>query len=467
MLTTLHLTGLQHAALREHLFVDENEGAAIVLCGRRADADRHRLLAQAVHLVPHDACSVRTPSDLAWDTDVMVPWLEEADRRALSVVKIHSHPGGFPRFSAKDDLNDTALFPCIDGWIEAEVPHASAVMLPDGRIFGRIVNRAGAFEPIGMVTVVGDDLSVWHADEFEPAAVRPALPEFVRRHAQAFGDSTTRRLHRMSAAVIGCSGTGSIVIEQLMRLGIGRLVIVDSDVVKDLNLNRILNATTADAGRSKVDVIGDAIERTGLGAIVERVPSTLADPRAVRAAAGCDFVFGCVDTAEGRYLANRLATFYVLPYVDVGVALDADDHGEITQVCGYVNYLQPGASSLISRGAITMEEVGAEALKRQNPAYYEQQRQDGYIQNVQEDRPAVISVNTVLAGMAVNELLARLHCFRDEPNQSYAQIGVSISQVAFYPEGENGHPCPLLARHVGRGDVIPLLDQAELSEVAA
>ncbi|WP_158807800.1 ThiF family adenylyltransferase [Beijerinckia sp. L45] len=470
MHTTLSLTGFQHAALREHLLPPDGfEAVAIALCGRRAGAERHRLVARAVHLVPHADCTERSVDTVAWPTDIMVPWLQEADRRGLSVVKIHSHRDGLAHFSTMDDETDAALFPCVCSWIDADVPHASVVLLPDGRMFGRAVKADGIFEPIETIMVVGDDLEIWHEDEFTPTETKAALPEFTRRHAQAFGDRTTRRLRRMSAAVIGCSGTGSIVIEQLVRLGIGRLVIVDDDIVKSLNLNRILNATQADAEAEilKVDMTSDAIARVGLGTEVERFATNLADADAVRAVAGCDVVFGCVDTAEGRFMANLLATYYVLPYIDVGVALDADETGAITQVCGYVHYLQPGASSLLSRGAITMAEVTAEALKRQNPEQYTERKKAGYIQNVQEDRPAVISVNAVLAGMAVNELLARLHGFRDEPNGCYGTIGMSISQVAFYPEAETGTPCKILARHVGRGDIVPLLEQAELSEVAA
>jgi hypothetical protein len=41
---------------------------------------------------------------------------------------------------------------------------------------------------------------------------------------------------------------------------------------------------------------------------------------------------------------------------------------------------------------------------------------------------------------------------------------VSISQVMFYPESESGIPCKIMARHVGRGDVEPLLEQPQLSE---
>jgi hypothetical protein len=62
-----------------------------------------------------------------------------------------------------------------------------------------------------------------------------------------------------------------------------------------------------------------------------------------------------------------------------------------------------------------MAEVQAEGIKRQNPQNYENLRRAGYIKNVDEDRPAVISVNATLSSLAVNELLARLHGYRDEP----------------------------------------------------
>jgi hypothetical protein len=462
---TFSLTAEQHAVLRRHLLPgDGKEAVAIILSGRCGGAGRHRLLAQTIHLIPHAACFERTPVSIEWPTELMEPWLQEADRLGLSVVKIHSHPGGQSEFSPQDNRSDYDLFPCIDGWIEADVPHASAVMLPDGRVFGRIVTPQGAFERLRLVAVVGDDLHFWRPNDFghEPA---PELPEFTKRHAKAFGARTTRALCELSVAVVGCSGTGSPTIAQLAHLGVGRIVLVDPDKVHELNLNRILYATMEDAKarRFKVDVLGDAVERIGLGTVVERYPVNLYTTEAVRAVAGCDVVFGCVDTAEGRFLLNMLANFYTLPYIDVGVTLEADDEGEITQVCGYLHYLQPGGSSLLSRGAITLDDVQAEGTKRLNPTYYEEQRKAGYIKGVQENRPAVISVNMQFAGLAVNEMIARLHPFRENPNRAYAKIGLSLSELAFYPEPEPSMVCRYMSRQVGKGDVTPLLNLPELS----
>ena len=158
------------------------------------------------------------------------------------------------------------LFPCVSEWIGAEVPHASVIMMPNGGMFGRIVHPNGKFEPLRHIAVIGDDCKFWRPIDFgRPFA--SALEAFTKRHAQAFGERTTRELQELSVAVVGCSGTGSPTIAMLAHLGVGRLVLVDPDRVHELNLNRILYATMEDAKakRFKVDVIGDAIERMGLG----------------------------------------------------------------------------------------------------------------------------------------------------------------------------------------------------------
>ena len=152
----------------------------------------------------------------------------------------------------------------------------------------------------------------------------------------------------------------------------------------------------------------------GFGTVVETIPENLLSPKAVKRVAECDVLFGCMDGAEGRFFLNKIASFYSIPYIDVGVRLDADGHGGISQICGTVYYLRPGGSSLLSRGAITMKAVEAEGLKRTNSETYESQVKSKYIMGVQEGRPAVISVNMHYASLAVIELLARLHPFRVE-----------------------------------------------------
>ena len=155
---TLALTGDQHEFLRRHLFPgDGNEAAAILLCGRR-DGDRERLAVRDIYGIPYAECTVRTPIRVSWPPDYIVPRLEHAETEGLSFIKVHSHPTGFPTFSTVDDIGDERLLPMLWGWIDADVSVGSAVMLPNGQMFGRVLRAGASFEPIECISVAGDDL---------------------------------------------------------------------------------------------------------------------------------------------------------------------------------------------------------------------------------------------------------------------------------------------------------------------
>lgn len=460
MRTILRLTGRQHATLRAHLLPgDGNEAVALALCGRREGDDRHVLTLRTIVPVPHDRCMVRTPDRVTWPTDLLPPLLQEAAKRGYAVLKIHSHPGGWAGFSDVDDESDRELFPSLYGWMDDERPHASAILLPDGRIIARTVDPEGEFRAVDCVAVAGEDVHFWHRGDH-----LGVVPEFARRHAQAFGAGTTAMLRKLSVAVIGCSGTGGPTVELLARLGVGELVLVDPDVVEEKNLNRIPNtfAVHAAGKTPKVEALAEAVRAMGLGTRVVPIAENLFAPGVAARVAECDVVFGCVDSVDGRDLLNRLATFYLLPYIDVGVRLDADGSGGVDQICGTVHFLQPDGSSLLSRGLYTPEQLRAAGLRRTDSEAYTELLREKYIIGVQEDRPAVVSVNVLYAALAVNELLARLHPYRDDGNAGFARYGLSLTQARLMAEGD-GEPCPVLAKHAGRGDVRPLLGLPELS----
>lgn len=454
----LRMTEAHHDALRSHLFPgDGKEAVALLLCGRRKGVDRHILTVRKVVAIPHDVCD-RRPDRVTWPTEFVDPLLGEAYGRGYAIVKVHCHGIDYRRFSTTDDESDRSLFAAVTSLLNDELPHASVIMLPDGELFGRMLGEDGAIvAPLESIMAIGDDMRIWTERRLSPSS-------FALRHAQAFGSGTTEILRTLSIAVVGCSGTGSVVVEQLARLGVGRIVLVDPDIVEEKNLNRIANSGKEDVylGRPKVHVLASAIARMGLGQEVIPLQKNLLTPEAVRAVAECDVVFGCMDGVEGRHVLNRLATFYLMPYFDVGVRLDADGAGGIDRIAGAVHYLQPGLSSLLSREVYNMARVDAEAMRRTNPEMYRRLVREGYLRGVDEDRPAVVSVNTFFAALVVNEFLARLHPYRNQPNGEYAYVGGNLSEMQFFPEGESA-PCAVLQRHVGKGDVVPLLERASLS----
>lgn len=455
---TLHMTQRHHDALREHLFPgDRKEAVALLLCGRRSGREQHVLTVQKIVPIPHEVCD-RHADRVLWPTEHVDALITEAYGREMALVKVHSHGTDYRRFSATDNASDKALFASIVSLLDDSLPHASLIMLPDGELFGRILGEDGKIiAPLASIMAIGDDIRIW-------TERRLSQGSFALRHAQAFGRGTTDLLRSMSVAVVGCSGTGSFVAEQLARLGVGRLVLVDPDIAEEKNLNRVVNSGKEDVylARPKVHVLASAIARMGLDQEVIALQKTLLTPEAVKAVAECDVAFGCMDGVEGRHVLNRIATFYLLPYFDVGVRLDADGVGGIERIVGAVHYIQPGGSSLLSRELYSMARVDAESLRRTNPEMYRRLIREGYLRGTDEERPAVVSVNAFFASLAVNEFLARLHAYRNTPNGHYAYVAVNLSEMQFFTEPE-GAPCPLLQKHVGRGDVVPLLERASLS----
>ena len=461
MKVKLRLTQAQHRLLHAHLLPgDGNEAVAVALCGRRRSKTHHCLTVRDVVPIPYDECKVRTPDRVTWSTMRLRPMLEAAEKRDLAILKIHSHPGGFPHFSDTDDASDKDLFNSVFGWTDSASPMASTVMLPNGRMFGRAIMPTGEFRELSSILVPGDDINFW-----VPNAGSGKTAAFTQRHAQLFGAGTTRRLREMAVAVIGCSGTGSPVIEQLARLGVGRFVLVDPDKVELKNLNRILNSTREDAylGRPKVEVMARAIAAMGFDTEVEIIAEDLATPRAIKAVAECDVVFGCMDGVEGRHLLNRLAAFYVLPFFDLGVKLDADGRGGIDAAGGAIHYVKPDGATLQDRKVYNAGQLKAAGLRRTDPKAYREQIQAGYIRGIDEDRPAVISINMQIASMAVNEFLARLHPFRLDDNSESAAVRANFIGGEYYRLAEpqtSGSFFP----HIGKGDVKPLLSMPDLSE---
>jgi len=110
-----------------------------------------------------------------------------------------------------------------------------------------------------------------------------------------------------------------------------------------------------------------------------------------------------------------------------------------------------------------MGDVSSAGLRRNDPAAYGEQLKDGYIKGVNEQRPAVISVNMLAASLAVNEFLARIHPYREEPNSECASVCFSLASMELFPEPEEV-VCNLTSTYIGMGDQIPLLNMPELSE---
>lgn len=459
----LSISDFHYNQIKAHLFPgDGKEAVAVAVCGKYQYKEKTRLLVKDIFLVPYSECPDRNAGYVKWNVQCILPLVAKAGSEALSILYIHSHPTGYSEFSDTDDGNDVRLFDTFYGFAE-DGPHASAIMLPDGRMFGRVWvwGSENMFQPIRCVKLVGDDVRFWFNDETK--SVDNA--GFSQRTVQTFGQSSFDLFQRLKVGVVGASGTGSPVIEQLFRIGVGTLVLVDPDCVEEKNLNRIVNATRQDAEnkRYKTTVLKQAIKKADLGTEVINFNKNLYDDAdVIRALADCDFIFGCTDSIDGRHLLNLLMSFYLIPYIDMGVRLESDGKGGIDSVFFMVQYLKPFGSSFLTRGLYNNEELRAAGMLRSAPEEYKRMKRMGYIADIPLDNPAVISFDMQAATFAVNDFLARIHPYRYDPNGQYAimRFNVTGCYMLFEEDGQYEQD-KYLARFAGRGDMNPMLNMPE------
>lgn len=416
--SSLTLSADLHARLHRHLLPGDGlEAAALLLCAR-APGPRTRLLASDAILVPHHACSRRETGFLTWPGLAIEEAIDRAEADDLAVMLLHSHPKGFFGFSGADDDSDRITMPAL---FAALGPlHGTAIMVPDGAILARTYTPDSSAELVDMVSVAGVDIKYWWSDG--GAQPRPV----------AFTSAMTQEAGRLSVCVIGVSGTGSVVAEQLARLGFRQVILIDFDRLEARNLNRILNATRAGATAQqlKVEAFAEAIIAYRGPGVAVPVTASISTREAVLAASQADLLFSCVDTLEARYFADLIAAAFLQPLFDVGVSIPTRRAGgdiAIADVCGRVDYVYPGGASLRDRGVYDPVALRAEYLRCAAPDAHLEEVQAGYLKGINEQAPAVISLNMRAASTAVLEFIARAYAYRLDGNAGFARTQFSLA----------------------------------------
>lgn len=85
------------------------------------------------------------------------------------------------------------------------------------------------------------------------------MDEQFFRTSQLIGEENVQKLFSKHVIVFGCGGVGSFVVEALARSGIGKITLVDNDLVNKSNINRQIIALHSTVGKQKVDVLKERI----------------------------------------------------------------------------------------------------------------------------------------------------------------------------------------------------------------
>jgi len=229
--------------------------------------------------------------------------------------------------------------------------------------------------------------------------------EMYDRQIRAFGIAGQKILQGLHVGIVGAGGIGSLICVLLTRLGVGRITLLDPDVVEVTNLNRLAGATWKDAeeGAAKVETLARYAESINRDVQVIPVQGSVLEEATQEYLKGCDVLFGCTDNQSSRWVLNQLANKHLIPYFDTGTGIKVGSDQRIEHAGGQVRVVIPGLGCLQCIGGLKMDIVQQELLPEpdRNVAL-----QLGYIDGAEIKAPAVASLNGVIANLAVTEFMA-------------------------------------------------------------
>lgn len=397
-----------YAALCAFLFADTTvERAALLRCRTATSDDELRFLVRAVDTFDGPDINYAAHDGISITSTAFMRVLKQANTNGEAVVLVHTHPHGVAFFSAQDDRTEAPFFRTAFARIEGSAAHGSLVFAAPDRFVGRAWLPDGTTAPLTQLRIIGQRWRFLSAESDDTP-----IPQFFDRQVRAFGPELQRTLARLHIGIVGAGGTGSPTIEQLTRLGVGTLTIIDDQVFEDTNINRVYNAGLADVGQPKVAIAARAIEAIGLGTRVRRIQGRVTERRVAEALRTCDVLIGCTDDNWGRAVLNALALHYLIPLLDMAVKIVTEEES-ILEVFGRVTTVLPGGPCLLCRGRINPAKVRDESLPSRERARL---RAQGYAEELDAPDPAVITFTTTVSATAITELLNRLTGFMgDEP----------------------------------------------------
>jgi molybdopterin/thiamine biosynthesis adenylyltransferase len=127
------------------------------------------------------------------------------------------------------------------------------------------------------------------------------------------------RLLAASVLVIGAGGLGSPAALYLASAGVGRITLVDDDVVDLTNLQRQVMHTTARVGQPKADSGRDALLQINPGIEVLALRERVGEQRLGELVAGASVVLDCSDNFATRHAVNRACFAHGVPLVSGAV----------------------------------------------------------------------------------------------------------------------------------------------------
>lgn len=126
------------------------------------------------------------------------------------------------------------------------------------------------------------------------------------------------KLRKAKVCVVGVGGIGNPVVTQLTAMGVGKLKIVDRDIIEISNLHRQHLYTENDIGRVKVEAAKERLEKINSSVEIEALPNSVTKYTAESIVDGFDIVVDALDSIDARYALNDACIKLNIPLIYAG-----------------------------------------------------------------------------------------------------------------------------------------------------
>jgi molybdopterin/thiamine biosynthesis adenylyltransferase len=223
------------------------------------------------------------------------------------------------------------------------------------------------------------------------------------RQILAFGEEGQKRIATVKVGIVGLGGIGSFVAQMLAYLGVKEFLLIDDDIVEESNLNRLIGASGGDvkSRTSKAEVAKRVINSNNPTAEVKVIFNNLRGEEAINSLCHApEIIFGCVDNDGARLILTELAAAYNKTLIDSGTEII--NRKDFQEFGGRVIVARPGDFCFLCADQIDLE-VAKQELESEQERIYRQTLGYGLGENM--PAPSVISLNSIIAGLAVTEFL--------------------------------------------------------------
>jgi len=323
--------------------------------------------------------------------------LNIAENKSYTAIMVHSHPfdDGKPQYSVTDDIGEARTSETISKCLERNPPVGSL-------LFGQNNATARAWTGLAKkhfpsdITVLNEKSYQRHCD-LSPG--NQYNRELVNRQTRALGDRTQDNIESLYVGIVGLGGTGSNVAEQLVRMGIQKLALVDHDTFEPSNWSRLYGSTLKDTAKNrlKVEIVASHLHDINPKVACNVIGKSVMSREVLHLLSGCDIIFSCLDRHAPRAVLNELSYQCFVPVIDVGVGL-IKEQGGVLGGSIRATIIGPNLPCLFCQELVRPEMITTEHL---SPEEYAARRAEGYASELEQHALSIISYTTMASSLGL------------------------------------------------------------------